>query len=224
MEALTSFKSIVAPVTGLVNLIERLVNAPKKRREERFDKFIRPLHDKLQEVHLNYSETLRRFKRGLPMRSGEKSWIDADHFGALGQDEALAIVEEKKARFRADREEQESVRDLLRINAKAIIEAIEDKMERRYLYALIVYFQENDHRPFQSGDFIDNQINTIIDKGGNSAMDTPTTVLLKQIRKTANPEEIEGHVTSAINSLNQRLSDAAKAYIELQKDIIKGKV
>ena len=222
IESLSSFKSAIGSVTGLVKLIEPLLTAPQKRREGRFEAFIRPLHDKLQEVHLDYSETFRMLERGLPSRYPDGSWTIPDESGFASANDALNCIAQKKSQYRSDREKQESVRDLLRQNAYVILRALHSEKEQQYVYSLIVYFQEDAHRPFQDSDYLQQKVEAIIEKGVKGDIRTPTTTLLAQLNETDDPEEIRKLAKHAIYELNQRFSDVAKQYCELQKDVIDG--
>lgn len=214
---------LIDPVdTGLtptsVRILESLLSKflRNQRKEEgsqrRFDLLIRPLFDQLQVVHLDYSQILRKVRREL-LRTG-----DMDPAAGLAAAEAAVEALEH------DRTRQEGVRDRLRTNAGGMLSALKDKMERRFVYAIIVYFQENDHRPFLADSVIDAKVDIIVEDGGRTAMSTPTTVLLGELRgrlsewRDGSRErdeivmDMESRVDNAISKLNQRLVDVSRQY------------
>jgi hypothetical protein len=196
----------VSSVKGFVELVERLINAPSIRRKARFEEFIRPIHEQLQAVHLDYSDVLRELQLSMP-EDPESDDVKPEQ------------VEAYKKRFEEARSKQESVRNMLRINADSIFEVLKEHGERRYLYCSLIYFLPDDHRPFESDTSLDSQISEVLQKGGRTVLNTPTSKVSLAIKNTNNPIIIRQAVAEAIDSLNMRLSDAARAYAKLQFEI-----
>ena len=204
------------------------MGATQARRQARFNEFIKPLHDKFQEVHLDYSVIMRNLNNGLPERIEGQWTVLGDYF--LGENsesmtppQAKRAVKAKITQYRKDRQQQEAVRDLLRYKADAILKVLTDQRERRYVYSLITYFHEHSHRTFQSASHMDSDIEDIITIGGDHFLESPSRKLLNEIRDQDSPDLVRERVMNAIAELNQRFSDVAKAYTEISFYVIEGK-
>jgi hypothetical protein len=217
---LPELSTTVSVVKALTDLLGRLVDAPVKRRRMRFEEFFRPLHDQFQEVHVDYSAMLRSLERGLPFRDEDGYLTAPDSSGTISELEAAAIVDQKKKAFRAAREAREGVRDWLRNNAQAILGHVSEEPERRYLYALLVYFLSDDHTDFPDDSSLELRISSILRSGGLSAMNTPTSTLARQIRGYLDGNQVRDATLAAIHRLNQRCSDVVKAYVSLNAAVI----
>jgi len=205
----------------LLRIIDRLLNSRQVRREATFEEIISPLHENLINIHLDYREILMRFKRSIPSREG-KSWrCECLEKDSLTKKQAEEIVKESIERYKEDRKTQEHVRDVLRKNAQSYLQAVQSNEEKRYIYSLIIYFQENDHRPGLENKDIDEHIERIMENGGNSEMDTPTTVLYQRIEGTLDGDKVRNEIEKAIYELDHRILDAMHAYAKLQMSIIK---
>ena len=219
MVVIGPFVTLVGPIKAFVELLARLLGGAPKRRKARFDELIRPLHDGFQEVHADYSALLRQFERRLPTKVREEDWLTFDREGTASKPEALEIANNETRQFAKRREDREGIRDYLRQNAQAILAEAKGDEERRYLYSLLVYFLSDDYRPHQDDEALDRSVNAILESGGISAMNTPTSRLLKEIRGVTDPEEIRNAVQRSIDRLNQRCSDVLRAYVALVKAV-----
>jgi hypothetical protein len=214
-----SFVTIVAPIKAFVDLLVKLLGAGPRRRKARFDELIRPLHDSFQEVHADYSSLLRQFERRLPVKARDEEWLTFGHHAPIYEPEAKEIMRSEIRELEKNREEREGVRDCLRNNAHVVLAAIEGAEERRYLYSLLVYFLPDDHRPHRDDEALDMEIRIILEKGGISAMNTPTSRLLGEIIGVSDPEAVRSAAQRSIDRLNQRCSDVLRAYVALVKAV-----
>ncbi|HEX4960417.1 MAG TPA: hypothetical protein VF173_06235 [Thermoanaerobaculia bacterium] len=213
------FVTLVAPIKAFVDLLTKLLGAEPKRRKARFDELVRPLHDSFQEVHADYSTLLRQFERRLPLKAGDEEWLVFDRDVPVYEPEAIEITRSVTQEFAKKREDLEGIRDYLRGSAHVVLAEATDAEERRYLYSLLVYFLPDDHRPHQDDEALDREIRAILEMGGESAMNTPTSRLLREIRGVTDPEEVRSAVQRSIDRLNQRCSDVLRTYVALVKAV-----
>lgn len=221
-------KTTIASVKGLIDLLSRLIGAQQSRRQARFNELIRPLHDKFQEVQLDYSTIMRNLSNGLPRKTDDQESILGDIFQGSNLElmtpkQAKRAIKVQISRYQKDRQQQEAVRDMLRHQAGEILRALKDKRERRYVYSIISYFHEHSHRDFRNLDHMDSDIERIIAIGGDRFLETPSRKLLNEIRDQEDPDFIQQRVTYSIYELNQRFSDVAKTYTELLCNVIDNK-
>lgn len=213
-------KFAISSLNTLVKLLDLLVKSGEKRRNARFEEFIRPLYDSFHAVHLDYSGILRKLERSLPRSDVAATWRAPGQISLLNDNEAKALLEERVEEFRQDRSKQESIRDVLRREADSILSVLEDTNERRLVFSIILYFHENDHRPFPDDRFLDLKINSVLGHGGGTALSTPTTRLLIDIADKENGDEVWSLTRQAIEQLNQRFSDVANRYARLRFELI----
>lgn len=207
--------TVLASVKPLLDLLQHVMTANTQSAIRRFDELMRPLNDRVQVVHVDYTDILRNLRRGL--------FRARDSQGAIRPGNVVTAIDS----FRTDRDKQEGIRDHLRVHAAAILGVLPCQQEQRFVYTIIVYFQENDHRPFLEKADIDMRIATILQQGGSSGMATPTTLLLQELNELLNKlnkspgqesqvlEEMIGCVDATIAVLNDRLSAVSRQYVGL---------
>jgi len=215
MPILTSLSIPVSAIKAFADLFEKLMSAPQRRRKLRLDEFFKPLHESFQEVHADYTTIFRTLERSLPHRALNGALTIDFGMNVIDELESAKIVREKKFAFETSRQNRENVRDWLRSNAKIILTEVTEPAERRYLYVLMTYFLSDDHISYPDDDHLESRIEEILDRGGNSVMNTPTSKLSREIRGRLDPDEICAATVVAISELNQRCSDVIRAYVAL---------
>ncbi len=99
-----------------------------------------------------------------------------------------------------DREPLEGKRDLLRVESQAFATSVEIPEIRRYLISICDYFVfEADYAPLTFSPDRDSFIIGLIEKGGLSKYDTPTTAFLREIRDKET-------LLDGIDALNEAIS------------------
>ena len=218
---LLEVKTTIASVNGIIKLLEKLLGAHQVRREQRFDRLIRPLHDRFQEVHLDYADVFKNFKGGLPREIPEK--LRTSDMELISERKKLTMINRAIKDYHKAREQQESIRDVLRQEAREILMILENTNEQRYVYSLIAYFHENAYGDPQATESLDFNIELILKIGGDAVMETPSTRLLREINGLNDGNAIAQKVDYALSELNQRFSDVCRSYVRLQYAMIQGK-
>jgi len=211
---------LTTALPALKSLSEWLLKLATARSGERkavVEALVKPLHADFQKVHGHYAGVLRRLDEALPVGGPGLGWLVAGSPTELDDAQAATAVRAAKAKFDEARKGEEQARYWLRTHAREILVSAPGEEERRYLYAILVYFLEEHYRPgLDEGGFA-RAIEPIVRKGGVALIRTPTSRLAAKIAALDDAQDIRDVLHEAMGELEQRASDVVRTYIALVK-------
>ncbi len=182
-------------IKALEELFGRLLKAPDARRQERF-KWVDEMSDQLRTVHLGYNKMILETRRKFGRLESEWTRTPVPPYPvSLAQ---LAELRAVIADFRDARAVDEALRDSLRSRAEDLFKSISDKAERRYLCVVIYYFLGNGGLDPTDAQ-LDHDVENVIEKGGNTQWDTPSTQLYLRLGAMAGEERFQVYDTTIVD-------------------------
>jgi len=200
-------------------LIPQLKSLTGVRRRECFDKVIAPLFASFEDIHEFYNALFLSTRRDLVDEAfGENNvgWVVTDSELSLKQ---IASLEKIKKKFVKERERDEYLRDGLRQDAKDVLLSVSWTEERRFLVSIGNYFlgrggvAPTDHN-------LDEEVKGLIENGGDSYWDTPSSELYVRIREERDVEKVIELLDKSRNDLNQRYMNVRLRFKQAQLAII----
>lgn len=210
------FASAVKTLGTIVTHIRALVSDERALDREVFDEFYRPIYDDLAEIHAGYTTLFSSFESSLPLEIEENLFTNpGDTFQTIPLLEASRYVERAKQEYIRQRKATEGIRDKLRYEARDILLAAGRPESQRFMITVIQYFLSSGPSADDPSS-LSNEIESVLERGGSSALETPASTLLAKIRQTNHPTEVLDAIHDAKNRLNRRLSDVSATYTALR--------
>lgn len=178
---------------GLIKIgdwLIQLFDIGLKRRKEILDDILEPVFKELIIVHKNYVSIFRAAIDALP-----------------DLESARRIISEK-------REEFESERYAVREKSRRYFVGLKHPEERRFVWAVLMYFFEG---PVNLDDaVVDINIATLIERGHDAAIDSPTTIALKRLRHETDPGRAYTPLAEELVRLEERHCYVCRKFADLQ--------
>ena len=202
---------------SITKLLPFLKSFTGERRREYFEKLVKPLFESLEDIHDFYNELfLETRKQILLLRITNTPFLSSEPQLSL---EALQELEKIKQDFLDSRSKDEALRDSLRYDAQEDYQTIRWLEERRFLTSIVYYFLGiGGISPTDSE--LDNAIESVIEKGGNSYWPTPSMRLYLDIKESRDPDYIIETLDQARARLNQAYMNVRKQFRRVQNAIV----
>lgn len=188
-------------VSGLTKIIDLLVKLREDRAassKERFEKSYKPLFDDFLIIHANYAHMFIEARSALFQ-------------AAPGSTDPAEVIAQVKDYLTAQRAEYDGLRTKLRALSQAIVVKTEDLDERRFLWAIIVYFlqHEQPNKPYRT---LDRQTHMLATQGKDAVIDTPSSFVLGKLKQESDPLKLANMLHALIADLAGYQSDICRAY------------
>jgi hypothetical protein len=201
----------------IFKLIPQLKSLTGVRRQDCYTKLLTPLFDSFQEVHGFYNTLNLQTRSAVVEVASEVS----SNSGEPLKIEQMTTMRKLKEGFMQRRRRDEFLRDALRREAQDIFTRIKWSEERRFLASVSYYFLGSGGIA-PSDEYLDRDVQEVIERGGNTCWDTPSTKLYKAIQEEHSPDRVIEFLDESRNSLNQLYMNVRHHYSRVQQEIILG--
>lgn len=211
--------AIVTPVAikTIYDLLEKLVTGRGERRKALFKEVIDPLFGQLLAVHDDYHQMFLNSSRAIPYRVNDDWHVPGKtpFIGSNSDAEVQERISQVKRDFREWRRVREAIRDKVRYDAADFLKAVKGKEEQRFLFSVVQYFLE-DNRSQDDDSFIDQRIDSVLEKSGTTALDTPSSRVDLAISNEHDVEKLKEVFEDARRDLNERFSYSCRRFNEVR--------
>lgn len=188
-----------------------------QRRRDYFEKAIEPLFNAFEEIQDFYNALFIDTKdKCVNLINENTPFLAKEPELSL---EALQKLANIKDEFLKLRTKDEGLRDSLRQDAQEIFKGIKWSEEKRFLTSVIYYFLGN-RGISPTDEIIDREIEGVIEKGGKTIWDSPSTQLYKKIKESRDLNFIIEKLDESRIELNQSYMNVRKHYIRVKNAVL----
>ncbi|TNC10705.1 hypothetical protein FF100_21320 [Methylobacterium terricola] len=195
--------------TGLASYFTKIFEILDRMRREDIKILITPLHDEFVKINMNYFDMFYRLRTKIRGLGNAKLNLDEFEFSQ----ELKKIIDD----FEKERGELEPFRDIFQQKIKGYLEACQDPHVQNYIGALGFYFSHPPTQTFTDSPFVmQMDVRGIIERGGVSALPTPSSKLLSEIKNTRDLSKIKSTIAETCEGVAINMSIVSRYYYSLE--------
>jgi hypothetical protein len=201
---------LIQGIDTISKLIPQVKSFTGARRREFFDELLKPLFDSFEEVHGFYNNL------NLQTRGSVVELASQDNGDESLKIEQMTTMRKLKESFLQRRRQDEFLRDALRRDGQGMFTAIKWPEERRFLASVAYYFLGSEGIA-PSDEYVDRNVQEVLERGGDRCWDTPSTRLYKAIQDEHSIDRLTQLLDESRNSLNQSYMNVRRHYRQVQQ-------